>query len=635
MKRRRIRFEREREYAMSVAEAWRLLADTDHLNRSIGLPAIIFSAPDTANGSFLRRARARAFGVIPVRWKEYPFEWIRERRYVVRREFEWGPIAALDGGVELAAVANGVRVKVYADFTPANVIGLVLWRLGAGTVTDMLEFCDRYLSRKAEGKIDAVPVPREAPRVDRARVDRLIERLARKPVQSELLPTLRQRILEGSEDQLVSLRAYAVADAWGADRAEVLRLFLYAAKTGLFELRWDLMCPNCRVAKAEASSLSQLPRKYHCETCGIDYETDLDQRVELRFSVHPGVREVELAVHCIGGPLRMPHVVAQQYLRPNEGRQLDVTLDATLRLRAIGGSDPVTLRPEPSARRPSEVSFIYANGRWAGPHSGTEGKGEYRVPAGASLQLRNQTGGPLLAVVEDASWANAATTAAEVTALQEFRDLFSSEVLAPDQQLAVQEMALIFSDLKGSTSLYEDVGDASAYSRVNRHFAFIREQIAQKRGTTVKTIGDGVMAAFFRLEDALDAALSIQRNIRAWSASQGIDPPLVLKVGVHHGPVIAMNANGTLDYFGRTVNLAARAGDQSLGGDVVLLEQVFEDASGSAVKGLTDLTTERFTARLRGCPGEQRLVRIKIDSPAGNGSNSLPDRAREVERSPR
>jgi len=70
----------------------------------------------------------------------------------------------------------------------------------------------------------------------------------------------------------------------------VLRLFLHATSAGLFELRWQLMCPNCRVPKAETGSLAQLPVQFHCDTCGISYYGDFDQRVELRFSVHPAIR---------------------------------------------------------------------------------------------------------------------------------------------------------------------------------------------------------------------------------------------------------------------------------------------------------------------------------------------------------
>src|SRR5919199_1929649 len=171
-----IHFEREREYPMSAAEAWALIADTNHLNRTIGLPAVDFSPLD-GPGQFTRKARATAFGVVRLRWKEDPFDWGPERSYRVRREFEWGPVAVLEGGVELQPLGERVRVKAFADFTPANWTGKLAWRMGTTTVEGVLAFCDHYLSRRRAGKADPVPVPGERPQVDQARLDRLLARL--------------------------------------------------------------------------------------------------------------------------------------------------------------------------------------------------------------------------------------------------------------------------------------------------------------------------------------------------------------------------------------------------------------------------------------------------------------------------
>jgi class 3 adenylate cyclase len=548
--------------------------------------------------------------VVELRWKEYPFDWVRERSYRVRREFERGPLAVLECGIELEPAPEGVRVKAFADYTPANWTGRFLWRLGNATVTDLLAFCDRYLSRKTSGAADPVPVPAHRPAVNRQRLERLTEQLRQSPVRQELVARLRDRVLEGTDDQVVGVRPFLLADAWGADRLEVLRLLLHATRLGLFELRWEVMCPNCRVAKAESSSLAQLPNRFHCETCGIAYDTDFDQRVELRFTVHPSVREADDSVYCIGGPLRMPHVVAQQYLRPREERHLDLDLPKALRLRAVAGAHRLRLVPGPVASRPAAVRITYADGRWVGPHSlaASDEEDTLTVPRGARIGLRNQTGGPLLVVLEEVEWRGDETTAAQVTALQEFRDLFSGEVLAPGQRMAVRHIALVFSDLKGSTSLYEGQGDAPAYSRVNRHFEFMRERIARHRGAVVKTMGDAVMGAFFSLDDAAAAALSMQREIAAWCESQEIHPPLILKLGVHRGPVIAVTANGQLDYFGRTVNTAARLGAESRGGDVVLLREVFDEVGTPG----SEVTVEGFKARLRGLDGERDLVRVRL-----------------------
>jgi adenylate cyclase len=607
MKYQPIRYERERSYRMPVAEAWRLLADTDHLNRAVGLPSVEFSALDDP---LIRRAKARAFGVIPVRWHELPFDWIRERRYAVRREFEGGPVAAIVAGIELRPAEQGVTVRSYAECVPANFSGQLVWRLARRSVTDLLDFCDHYLKRKEAGRADPVPVARGTwvrPRVDRAALDRRLGQLTR-AVRPELTGLLKERICEGSDDQLTRIRPFALADLWAADRLEVLRLFLHATSAGLFELRWELMCPNCRVPKAETGSLVRLPVQFHCDTCGISYDADLDQRVELRFSVHPAIRAADEAVYCIGGPLRMPHAVAQQYIQPHEDRRLDLALTGPVQLRTVRSAHRLLLAPAAAPGRARDITITYSGGRWVGPHSLTRDD-SLTVPAGSHLVLRNQTGGAILAALEDLAWTSEATSAAQVTTLQDFRDLFSSEVLAPHQQLAVSHIAFLFSDLKGSTQLYEGIGDAAAYSRVNRHFDFIRQTVGRGGGSVIKTMGDGVMCAFYRLDDALSTAIKLQGQVGAWCRAQGIDPPLALKVGVHHGPAIAMTANDHLDYFGRTVNLAARVASQSHGGDVVILRDVLDQ---STWRGRDDITTESFTAKLRGLAQDQRMVRLTV-----------------------
>ena len=607
---------------MSVAEAWRLLADTDHLNRAIGLPSVEFS---TLPDPLIRRAQARAFGVIPVRWHEFPFDWVRERHYAVRREFEGGPVATIVAGIELLPAGQGVTVRSYAECTPANISGRLVWRLTRKSVTDLLDFCDHYLQRKEAGRTDPVPVPRARPAINRTLLDQRLGQLTSAAVRPEVIGLLKERILEGSDDQLTRIRPFALADLWGVDRPEVLRLFLHATSAGLFQLRWELMCPNCRVPKAETSSLVQLPVQFHCDTCGITYDADLDQRVELRFSVHPAIRRADEDVYCIGGPLRMPHTVAQQYIRPHEDRQVDLALTGPLQLRTIRAAHRLLLTPAPADSRARDMTITYSGGRWVGPHSLTRND-SLTVPSGSHLVLRNQTGGPILAAIDDLAWTGEATSAAQVTTLQEFRDLFSSEVLAPHQQLAVSHIAFLFSDLKGSTQLYEGIGDAAAYSRVNRHFDFIRQAVGRGGGSVIKTMGDGVMCAFYRLDDALTTAIQLQGQVSAWCRDLGIDPPLALKIGVHHGPAIAMTANDQLDYFGRTVNLAARVADQSRGGDVVILREVLDQADRSTVYERGDITTGSFTARLRGLAHEQRLVRLMVVGapPANPGPATWP-----------
>ncbi len=614
MRHRVVRFERERRYAMSPREAWRLLANTDNVNRNIGLPSVEFSAPEPADVGFVRKAAAKAFGVVPIRWTEYPFDWVRERRYEVRREFQSGPLALVEGGVELEPVENGVLVRVFSDFTPKGLLGrLVIGRIGPQSIERLFAYCDRYLSRKYKHRADPTPVPRPPRSIDQQALDRLLDRLRETPIPQELIGMLRERLLEGTDAQVLRVRPYALADAWRADRQEVLRLFLHATRVGLFNLTWELLCPTCRVPKGEATTLGELPGRFHCETCGIDYESAFDRRVELRFSVHPRVRRADDDVYCIGGPFRVPHVVAQQSLKPHETRTLQVPVPGALELRTMG--PPRRFRLRPDSDRPPQVDLVWSASGWHGGAAGDAGGEEVGVPTGEMrLSLTNDTDAPVVAVLEEAEAAGDAVTAAEVTVLQEFRDLFSSEVLAPGQEVGVQGIALLFSDLKGSTALYEGVGDASAYRRVNRHFDLLKETIARHRGTVVKTIGDAVMGAFVGIQDALEAALAVQGEIEAWCRAQGIEPPLVLRIGLHEGPVVAVNANGRLDYFGRTVNVAARLGRESEGGDVVLLREVFEAEPVQSVLAGDHARVEEYTTRLRGIDQVMHLVRLRPEA---------------------
>jgi adenylate cyclase len=435
-------------------------------------------------------------------------------------------------------------------------------------------------------------------------------------VRSELIPLLEETLLEASDDRLYRIRPYALADAWKVDRQEVLRLFLHGAHLGLFELRWELLCPNCRVPKAEANRLGDLPKRYHCDTCGIDYATEFDERVELRFSVHPSVRRVDGAVYCIGGPLRTPHIVAQQYLRANEGRRLEVDVAKPLRLRAVGGEQHLQLVPNAESRWSSEVSVIYANGRWTGPHSLMAGDDSLAIPAHTSLNMRNQTAGPLLAVVEDVEWTKDATTAAEIMTLTEFQQLFKSEMLAAGEEITVKEVALLTSRLLPTGSLFAPTAATETHSRRALHEEFVNERSTQGRGGLVKVRTEMVTSAFYRIGDALATAIGAQRAVGAWSASRRIEPPLELAMGVHAGPVTAFNGEERLEYFGRTVDVADRLASEAEGGDIVLFARVLDDTRAALSPEPTPFVVERFSARRSPDLGDEPLARLAPGSEA-------------------
>ena len=167
--------------------------------------------------------------------------------------------------------------------------------------------------------------------------------------------------------------------------------------------------------------------------------------------------------------------------------------------------------------------------------------------------------------------------------------MFSDEVLRPGDEVAIGTVTLMFTDLKGSTALYDRVGDAQAFHMVREHFAVLAKTVREHDGAIIKTIGDAVMAAF---------ADPAKRCGRRWRSSPPRPEGLAIKLGLHSGACVAVTLNGRLDYFGSTVNLAARLEGLSQGGDIVLSDRLASDPAVSAV--ISPLNSVAESAELKG-----------------------------------
>src|SRR5262245_65548364 len=133
--------------------------------------------------------------------------------------------------------------------------------------------------------------------------------------------------------------------------------------------------------------------------------------------------------------------------------------------------------------------------------------------------------------------------------------------------------------------------------------------IGRCRGALVKTIGDAVMAVFPSSEDAIEASLEIQHEFTEGAIAQG-DPALHVKIGLHRGPCIAVNANDLLDYFGSTVNIAARVQSESVGGDIVMTNEILGDPGVQQIFEREALEVESFERALKGVSHAFTLLRL-------------------------
>jgi adenylate cyclase len=580
----------EFELASSPELLWPLVSDTNRFNRDTGIP------PVTSTGvgrNAYRRLRLSKLG-IPIEWEEQPFEWVRPHRFSVVRRYSRGPLEAMRVNAELErSPSGGTRLVYDVQARPRNLIGRIAAAIEIGVLSRRrFEAVFRRYDAIAGQTRASTPVAR--PRLAPGATQRLAaahNALVENGATPEVVHRLATLVERGDELSASRLRPYVLADAWDVGRREMLKLCLHATRAGMLELRWELLCPLCRGAAANEASLDGVTRQVHCETCLIDFDVDFDRSVEVTFRPAPAIRTVEEAAFCVAGPQVTPHVVAQQVVAAGDRRSLPLRLEpGTYRLRAL--ALPGALRAEVAAGGAAEADVR------AGP-DGLPGD-RLRLAEASTLSLENATPEEQLLILERTEWSDQAASAADVTALQVFRDLFSSEALRPAEPISVGNLTVVFTDLRGSTRYYREVGDAPAFGSVVEHLAVLRRLVAAEDGAVVKTMGDAIMAVFTRPVGAVRAMLAAQREVA--------DKPLTLKVGIHTGPCIAINQNGVLDYFGSTVNLAARLEAFSWGDDLVVSDAVLADPE------VADLALDRqpVEAALKGFEGgEVGLWRVR------------------------
>jgi adenylate cyclase len=578
---------------------WPILADTDRFNRAVGLSRIAVQPLDGAGAA--RFLIATTLAGFRVEYEERPAEFVENERFKFLRVLRRGPVRSIETQFELRPRGTGTDVAMFLRIAPR-------WRLfapiarwsGWRTLRTFAREVRRIDSQAKSGD----PVEVASAPADASAFGRAAEAL-RGGVPQEIRPLAEELIehVRASPDAAVSrIRPFELADFWLAPRLQVLALCLRAVVAGLLELSWDLVCPSCRTAAERIPSLQELGEQGHCQLCDLSFGLELDKAVEATFRPPRPVRDVDDGPYCISGPARTPHVIVQAFLPAGSQESLPVPRKTgRLRLFLRGGA---TAHVEVREGAP--------------PVANTDARDHFApatliVRPGGAIEVRSALASDSHVKLERSEWIERAATAALVSTLPDFRRLFSSEVLAPGLALKVGRMALLFSDLSASTALYARAGDAPAFRLVRDSFEVLRTAIEQNGGTLVKTIGDAIMAAFASEEGAVRAAVAMQRAFPGFIQRYGYAEDVDLKLGIYPGPCFAVTANGVLDYFGQTVNVAARLQAQAGPGDLVLPTDLAEAAAAAGWLG-DSCVAERYEATLKGVDGPIGVARVRLST---------------------
>src|ERR1700739_1502726 len=433
------------------------------------------------------------------------------------------------------------------------------------------------------------------------------------------------RLIEDGEDhELNRINALDFSKRTGLDEEKVISGFLHASQLGLFDLAWNVLCPGCSGVLDVHDTLKSLRNEdYHCGLCACGYEPSVDEQVEVAFTVSPKVRRI--AAH---DPNTLPLWEYYKQVFWSSGIDLDkdslASLTGEMTLDAL--ELPAGERAVLSMQLPPQFMIVFEP--VTHPEHSTNGKGE---PTKESQQLRlilnkahPPTGsitlqpGPLrLALANESSLRTLPTvfvadalhdllakrrpflTAKRMLSNQTFRDVFKADNLTIDQRLKITSLTFLFTDLKGSTALYERVGDLAAFDLVRAHFHALLEIIAAEKGAVVKTIGDAVMATFVQPDHALVAGLRMRAAMDKLNAERG-KSDLIVKIGIHEGPCLAVMLNDRQDYFGQTVNIAARVQSLSTAQEIHLTGPVIDAPGVAAILDKEAIRPIQKEAALRG-----------------------------------
>ena len=458
-------------------------------------------------------------------------------------------------------------------------------------------------------------------------------------IEADILSELSDFIANAPDEALFRANPYRYASHMGLADRRALDLFLYATHVGIFDINFGVLCPGCGAFITSPGGLRTLTAHSFCHLCRTDVNVSVDDGVEVAFTIAPAVRRIRFHSHDtlelerdwqtllftknrIPAPEFLDNVdllnIRLGQLRDGETVNMDLTLEAGGYLISIPRHHTSTHFEISGDSAESLLTFDVFDGRIV-PENPTA------APGNVHITIRNRTGHDILygvlrdpkrifPMLPDGDMSGMAhyfqwlpyVTGKQVAMSQVFRELFRSESIPSDLGLEFKSVTFLFSDLKGSTALYDRIGDLQAYQLVREHFRLLRDIIAELGGAVVKTMGDAVMATFPHPLPALEAAILMNREIGKLGAEEG----LILKIGLHSGPCIAVESNERLDYFGQSVNIAARVGSVAGPGEIVITNSVYECPGASEALRSAALVAAQERTTLRGVGQETTFYRL-------------------------
>jgi class 3 adenylate cyclase len=409
---------------------------------------------------------------------------------------------------------------------------------------------------------------------------------------SNMIQVFNKFLLNSNDAETFRINPFSFSKTYSLDSEKVLKLFLHATHLGILNFNWNMICSCCGGYHESFNTMKGLHSFFSCSVCNHDTHAKLDDFIQVSFTISKKLRENKFTlINQLSIDEFIDHILFSKDGHFGDNKPISDShksiMIKKLKINQLSEENfdiPINLGIV-------EFQFIFFGSLTLKVDE--QGSNEVVIEitaSGIKTTNMNVKNGNLKVTIKNSIntqifffifqfpvdfdynkpmkvYFNPFLSARKLLSNQTFRELFRYETISQEEGLSVKDITILFTDLKGSTELYDTIGDLAAFALVKQHFELLKMIIDRHKGAIVKTIGDAVMATFEYPNDALKASVSILEEINEFNKKNpGGD--LNLKIGFHRGEAIAVNSNDRMDYFGQNVNIAARvqglAGSQQI-----------------------------------------------------------------------
>ena len=548
-------------------ELWPFVSDTDKVFESIGLYSIQKTPFSRSNKKgFLELATTRLSSYLV--WQEEPYLWEKPHKFGCTRNYKIGIFRRIRFLVTLRKSTHGtiVNCRIWMTTSHTSVdlfLKVYLERIIKLRIARFLDRVDKCAQKGILGyELNSQkPLVRGAKKRLRSIHKNLVDKTRRQRIVNHLF----EYIQKADDQDLLAIHPYRLAEYWGEKKYSVLNVFLNASKIDLLDFKWEVSCPGCKKPKNSFRKMREIHPTLYCDECDISYQVDFNENTHLVFVPNPLIRKPAERKFCYGGPQNVPYRVTQHFLNIGEEKYLDIRLqEGTYLFKTDQHKGLLKLHVREDG--PDNVSLYITDDDFDNQ--------EAVISTRPNLSIINKSSKKVVAFLDKKNWKQKAIYASEVTSSHDFRTLFAKETLREGMKVHAEGITMLFTDLMNSTDLYRQEGDEFAIGQLMSHFKIIQQIVAEERGGIVKTIGDSVMAVF---REPVSALKAVERIQEIFSSSTALGDSFKLKAGIHYGDCTVVNLNDRVDYFGTTVNIAARLVDVAKEKEIVVSEAFFKN----------------------------------------------------------